>query len=711
MAGLIIPADVGGVDNFPVTPEPQAVAKELIIPTDVGGQAQVAPPPQVQQEDPSLWQETKDVVSGAYEDVKSMLTGDLTPEQEAMEEVGDYEAGSFFGNLKLGIANTLAGANPEARKDIMKKVIPGIKFKDTEEGTLAIYPAQGDQPAQERWLNKRGMSEQDFKEIGAETLLFMPAGIAAQLAKTTGVGIPLAAALAGGTEYAKQKILQLAGSEQEVDTGQVAMAGVLGAVPEALTRGVGAFKKGVQKGAGRVFEKEAGRAVKQIEGAPGTLGAREITEQTGVELSLPQQTLAKSAGYEQQVLAGSAGGGDIAEEFITKQDVQLEQFTDKFLDSIATPEKAATAAKQVKSAAQKTFDAKKKIRAEAASPLYKEAMLVKAPIDIALTKKAVADAGKDVLGKKPAYLKELGAKLGVDKKTKPTTAQLHKSKIWIDDQLGKFGDGALGKSEKRELMKIKDTLLNELDNQNDLYKQARQAYIDASPAVTKLEESILGEFVNIPDHKLKQIGTKIFDVAEGEADPKHVLNIKKNLDEVDPEAFSNLLRMQLQKNLRKVPAKGEVSPTKRLQTVFGTKSQEELYKTGMTVAQKKNFNLLKHALKRAEFGRDFGSRTDPMGEARRRIVGGVAQGAIESSGNITGSLGAFIINTLRSKTSQVAQLEAEERIAKIIFNPDHAKALKAIRKLDPNSKKAVTLFKRLYESAAKAQTQQLNKDQ
>ena len=130
---------------------------------------------------------------------------------------------------------------------------------------------------------------------------------------------------------------------------------------------------------------------------------------------------------------------------------------------------------------------------------------------------------------------------------KPNLRKLQNAKIEIDQMIAGFGDKSLGNSTKREVIQIKNALLDQMDEASPIFKEARELFASASPAVNELEQSIIGKIAKIDDTQQECIEKKIFDPEQ--ANVKSVLDSKKVIDAVDPEAWNGLLRAELERRL------------------------------------------------------------------------------------------------------------------------------------------------------------------
>lgn len=207
----------------------------------------------------------------------------------------------------------------------------------------------------------------------------------------------------------------------------------------------------------------------------------------------------------------------------------------------------------------------------------------------------------------------------------PSLKRLHNVKLEIDDMLTKVGDGSLGNTAKRELRNIKQALVDQMEAASPAYREARLTFEAESPAVTQLEESIIGKIADIDDTQLKNVSRRIFDPAE--TNPTVVRRAKAVIDEVDPDAWNRLVRAEIERRIGSIrPEVGtsfENIPGKLNRAIFGTGKQRDALMSGLSGEERRNAELLETALTRASLGRPGGSETAGRQQFIRELDTGV----------------------------------------------------------------------------------------
>ena len=145
-----------------------------------------------------------------------------------------------------------------------------------------------------------------------------------------------------------------------------------------------------------------------------------------------------------------------------------------------------TGADKFRGAAQAAVEKAKTIRSEKASPLYKDALEAGAAVDLTPLREFIKAELKDLpaSGEIAKTLKKVSSL--TKSEGEPSLRLLHNAKVEIDQMINKFGDNSLGNTTKGKVTTAKNILLEQMDEASEGYKAARQAFADASPAVTKM---------------------------------------------------------------------------------------------------------------------------------------------------------------------------------------------------------------------------------
>jgi hypothetical protein len=709
MPELLYSEDYGGTSPSEVSREikpqtqPNGGGQEILYSQNFGGTApeiveeiqqappaQQMPPEQIQpeqpqepaEEEPGFWASFGDVFSGNLRETEETnKVRELAMELHGMTE-NDPEA-----ELKIASALYLVG-DEEAKKDVIRENIPGVKIYDNKKGTTIIETPDGKKAV----LNQPGLSYQDFVGSMGQLFAFLPSTKAASMANTIAKKIAVGGATSAATEYGLQKGAQQIGSKQEVSPGMVALSGGLGALGETVVPVVKGLKQARQA-------KKLGVAKEELkEAAKLTKEADVLTKETGIPLFQAQQTLDPAALEKQSFVATLTGGSKKAARELKIQNRKAFDAVENAINKISPPRVVESAAGRIKTASQAAIDAKKAIRAEKASPLYAAARADKTKFVPKETRSTINQVKADYPegGNMAKLMGRIDRLIGKGQEGQ-TVQKLHGAKLEIDDMLSKFGEGSLGNTEKRELMKVKNILLDEMDEVSPSYKEAREIFSKNTPAIQELEDSIIGKISKLDDTQLKSVTGKLFDPAE--TNTEVIRKARKVIEEIDPQAWRDITRTELERrigsvkvDLGKVGETVENVPGQLYRAIFGNTKQRKILYAGLDKDTAKNIKYLEEGLKRASLGRPGGSQTATREEIKKELKGGIGN-AIRK-----------IFTPVKSFAEVGESAAFDKRVramAELMYNPQWKPKLKELTKIHPNSPKAAKLFNELMKESEK----------
>ncbi len=437
-----------------------------------------------------------------------------------------------------------------------------------------------------------------------------------------------------------------------------------------------------------------------IEGAEKS--TKGLKQATGVEAGLfpAQKTQLPSELIDQRLLTQLDASSRQAVKALEKQNKQIFKATNELVNKIGSEAATEAGSARFRTASQKALDAGKQRRAAKVKPLYDQAIKEGAIVDLKSVRKIIDNALLDAppdgdLAKTMKRIKNLIR--SPVKGGSPSLRQLQKAGFQLDDMVERFGDGSLGNSVKRDVIEIKKTLINQMEEASPLFKQAQKQFQELSPAVGELEDSILGQVSKVDDVNIKNISQTIFDPKGAATDPTAIKKAKQIIDNVDPGAWDDLLKVELNRRISgMVDTIGDADlatkniPGQLRRAIFGNPKQRQALLSGMNKEQRKNFIFLEDVLKRAESGRQAGSPTELFRQSTERLKG------------VAGKLRDRIFEPLKSiqKTGEGAIFDANARkFAEIMFDPKFEPRLSKLRKLDPNSAQAATIIDKMFEDA------------
>ena len=655
---LIIPKSVGGTADFTKpeeTVEPvEERANKLIIPASVGGA--VATPAAIPAQVPNA---------------------STLQEIGAAPELNELSLPSF-----LASAGALFSFDDAEVGDILQSQFPGTKITPDDKGDLVATFPSGDNFA----INKSGFSGQDLVKVLGSVAAFTPAAAAAAIPATLAKKIAVGSLASAGTQAAIESGQVAVGGD--FDKSEVAIAGGLGGAAELVMPAIQGIRQARQTG-------ELGASARELEQvAPSIAAADEAVEATGVPLFQAQKTLVPSQLEKQSFIASLPAGTLKASKELKAQNKAAGQAVDDFLGLIAPPESVITGAEKFRSAAQRAIGRAKEIRSEKSSPLFKEAF----DEGLSLDTSGIVSSLKTTLDDFPEQGEVARTLSKVSQMLTPKVAgtpqslrQLQNIKVEIDQMINKVGEGSLGNTTKANLVQVKNQLLDNMDQVSPVFKEARETFTRNSAPIGELEDSIVGKIASIKDVDLKSISSKMFNPAE--SNPAVVAKAKKIITDVDPDAWNQLVRVELERRLGSIkPTEGETLqniPGQIYRAIFGNDKQSKVLYQALDAEQSKNLKYIQTALGRARIGRPGGSQTAAREEIKKELSGGAVK-----------SIREFISSPVKTITGVGDDAAFNRRVgalAETMYNPKWSPKMKAIRKLSPDSPAAARAMAQLLD--------------
>jgi hypothetical protein len=620
-----------------------------------------------------------------------------TPELGTLPEFGNTPEGSALlaaingGDIKSAAkisAGFLSTASPQAQLEIIQSAIPDAVFETTPDGSTIIETKTESGSIRRSVLNRPGFSSQDLTTSIAQVLAFIPAAKVATLGKNLLQKVVLGSVTAGATSQGLQEA-GIAGLGRETrDLTETATATVLGGAAELVMpaiQGIKGMRQTAQVGAARDEIAQTAQSVN---------AAQEATAETGIPLFKAQQTGIPAQLEKQSFVAQLPAGTRSALTGLKKQNKAAGDAVETFLGQIAPDNAVVTGAENIRTAAQTAIKNAKNIRAEKSSPIYEQAFKDGADVDTKPLNDFIASQ-LDNLPETGEIAKTLNKVINLTKGkggTKPSLELLHNAKIEIDQMLKAVGESSIGNTTKAKLTQAKNILLQQMDEASPGYTEARRAFADASPEVTKIQDSIIGKVAKLNDDQLKQVSSKLFSPTE--TNPAVILNAKKTIQDVDPEAWSQIVRVELEKRLGSVKSTQEAGtvdnlPGQLYRALFPNEKSTKILMNSLDAEGKKNLKYLQTALSRARLGRPGGSQTAVREEIKKDLQGGIAQ-----------SFRNFVRAPISSASSVLEDAQFNSRVAamaKVFYDTTWSADMRSLRALDPNS-----------PAAARAMTQLLN---
>ena len=694
-------ADILFKDNAP-DEEKEAAGRVIDLNTgDFADQAPIEqpPPPSVPQptpfpEEKSFFHDMFGADSRASEELPELGQGGLLSGQDAIDIFAVTPA----------ILTTLKN---EEIADIITNQFPDIGKQYTPSGEIILA---NNNTGAKVVINKPGMSKLDLIQTLGISSAFTPAGKGAFWG-TKGMSAAAPHVLArrvtqgmigaGATQAGIEKLQETLGGQFDED--EMRIAAVFGGVAELAVPVIQSFRRA------KVLAK-TGSTVDDLQTITMDVNSaknsadkvRNVTGQR-VDLFQAQQTLIPSELLKQRLLPQLDAGSRLAATKLERQNKQAYEAVSKLFNTIAKPEVTATGAQQFKTVSKLAIEAAKQRRRAAASNLFEDALNAGADTDITgVTAYIKGFLENSVPGKQQATLRKILKTLKGKKGQPPTLRQLDNAKDNINGLLGKTGSGAEYNKTQRILINAKRQLVQAMEDASPTYKEGMDVYREMSPAVTQLEESILGQVSKIKDVDVKNIAQRIFDPKNATTNPSVIKNAKKVIDEIDPTAWENLLRVELNRRvgglkqlIEDIPGElvGNV-PGQLRRAIFGNPSQRNALLAGMSPAQRSNFIYLDDLLRRASSGRQAGSPTQPFKEATDKLRGSPMV------------LRDWIAHPVKSaqNAGEGALFDRNVRaLTEVMFDTKYAKQFNQLKVINPESPAAAKALTQMLKEAQKDQ--------
>ena len=622
---------------------------------------------------------------------------------------------------------------------MIQSAIPEAVFETTADGSTFIEVPTEDGGTRRSVLNRPGFSPQDLTTGIAQVLAFLPAAKLANLVKGIGARMFVGGLAAGATEQATQEAGIAALGRETRDPTATGIAAVTGGLAEGVVPAVQAIRGAKQAAKLGTKTAEVEAAKKAI--APSQEAVAGLKAATGQEVGLlkAQQTQLPSDLLKQRVLPQLDAGSKKAAAVLESQNKEAFDATSELINTIAGPEVTIKGAKQFRTAAEKAIKSAKNDRSLAVKPLYddafKEAQQQGGQVNLSPINDFVESELKNLVSDDPAsialnsFLKRLKGEPLPSKPSgliigdggtpiiaatkggnKPLSLeQLQSAKFTTDAQIEKSGGLVLNsaqKNAKRLLSQAEKLYVEQLGKLSPAFKRANEEFARLSPAVKEVEDSLLGVAAKVKDVDLQNISRRIFSP---NSNPTVVKNAKTLIDKVDPDAWNNMLRGELQRRFGGIETLAEDIPGELIgnvpgqlrRAIFGNPEQRRTLLSAMTQDQRKNFIYLDDVLRRASSGRAAGSPTAAFGQAIEKLkgVGVVLRDAIFRP-----------LKTFQETGERFLFDRNVVALTDVMFDPKFKPQLDKLRKINPNGPEAGTIIKELLDTA-KASTQNITKDE
>lgn len=442
---------------------------------------------------------------------------------------------------------------------------------------------------------------------------------------------------------------------------------------------------GIGKGASKIANR---RAVQGIDPSVFKTEAKRqaIKDATGIELDLAQVTnLPKLKALK--LWARNFPGE--ASEIIRANDEliagQVDSAISRVLNSVARETDTAILGRNAINAADAAITAAKSEVASRVSPLYQQAFSQGAEVEV----KPVVDLLQEKLltakgSRRTRLLEVLSLLKAPGKKELDTSVQgLHGSKLAIDEMFERRGSEALGGTIRRDLVEVKQTLLDQLSAASPAYDMARRSFDEETARlVDPLRNGIVGVLANVSDQKAATAAAKMF--ADGNVNASAIRTARKAIEKQNPEAWNGIVRQWLEHQFNAASRELQTGEAMNIagkfrQRVIGTRAQKEAMIEAMGPDARALFDTTMEALQFVSRTPTSSSATEfnrLITEEMRGSVGSIARAAMQP--RATG---------IRAIEDNFLQTQAK-RIAEALTDPSKVNQLKMLSEVRPSRERA-----------------------
>lgn len=556
---------------------------------------------------------------GYFSGIRDYVSGDKATEKYGLEGIPEFgstdrgDAGNWWNDL-----NRTSVFDPKVKREMLKDQYgDNIRFEDVNEDITKVYLRD---PKTDKvsvsLLDAPGFSMEDLKGIGTQAAYY--GGTAAG-----GIGIGAKVGLKGMGLLSKMLAAGAASGLQETGLqtiNQTAGRGGYDPVTIGASTLIGGLLPGAVNVGGKVVNSRANATNKLLDSefsnAPTMFKQNQkIADESGIDLNYAQKSGGSGDRATLNTVRDSPEYQYRVDDAFRRQDEQINSKAMGAMDQVSkNKDTLQTAGASGRDAAQGVIDKASEVRSKATEKLYARAESFGKDIDTS----SGFSLGNGMIAKD-------GAKANTSVALKPYVDRIDEAggnytqiKSIIDDMGDDIGELGIKPKVKRALTMVQKDLIEKLEKQNPHYKQAQKVWARESVAVDKLKNGFMGKAAGVnTDLKGATVGDTLFGGAN--ATVEQVKLVKSQMNEIDPNAFKDLLREHMEQGWGKM-AKDMDTPKAVQKAFFGpNKTSRDLVLAGLDPEARKNFMWFYKALDLANKGRAQGSDTAGKEAAKIRL--------------------------------------------------------------------------------------------
>lgn len=555
----------------------------------------------------------------------------------ALPEVQGREFEKAFGTLASG--KLFLASSPQQTVDIIQAERPDASFELDKGGNIVVtLPDPGGEKS--FFLNKPGLSTRDISDFARDVLAFLPAGRAATIPAALTARVAAGGAAGAATSAGLDVAAEQAGAEQGVDPTRALVSGAAEAGGPLIARGLRSLVRG------RGAPVESLQALSEQAKTAGGQAEKTLID-AGLldkELLFPAQRTGDPALLQlQSFLPQLPSVSTKAMAALKQQNRQVANLTENILERIVPETSALDLQQRIKTVARQLIDTKRALRTQKTSSLFKEAFSdantalervdVSASLDLGenilsqrfgpetKTGSAVAALLKRIKRASAANLETLPVPKGAPKGTKAEIVpvgsnleRLHGVKTELQEEIAEAA--AKGQNARVfALGEIERSLRESLKETSPQYKNALQEFIDQTPAIEALEESLIGSVSRLSNAEKTSASNLIFQPGNN---PKIIRATREAITGVNPGIWNEIVGAEIDKRIggafervAKDIAEGNLVnvPARLNASLFGNPRARRALLEGAEPGVRKSLLDLERILEKAARGRVVGSPT------------------------------------------------------------------------------------------------------
>lgn len=612
-----------------------------------------------------------DFVADTARDISGTVTGSTAessyPQLQGLPEFGSTIRPDDRSFIK-DVARSLS-FDDKTKKDIIKEQYKDrVSFEDVGNGEYTIVNLQNqDGSVEKSVLNAAGLSSEDVRSLLGTTAGFIGTELIGRKVKPVSEGVSLLrAALVPTIAEVGMQAIQTSQGMKDIRPLDIALSGTAGGLGEIFNRGLKYFADSKNK-------------IYNMNSLEDTNAAKQAFEEgklaqdaTGIDLFPAQKTSDEYDLARIGYIKTKREGSPVARRAIEQQNKQVEEAADRFARSVSTNAEASLIAPDsIIGASNKIINNQKKAKRIGSTSVYKRAEKEAKPVNTSSVLKEL----DNVSNKYGGLVKEKLEPFVV--KVKDAGGDYLKLKT-IKEEMDNVVKELAGNPASVRLKGVSLRLRKSIEDSNPLYRAANKVYQTESKKIEALENTLLGKLSKITKEQDKTNVYKLIFNPE-KTTPKALKELKKEIIAVDPQAWRDLIRGNIDSNLGKLKPESDAFsnvPKEVRLAIFGInrKSAALMREAVKGTPAEKKLNFLDVALNRAKLGRDKGSDTESKLAVSKEIEKG---GAIAKTiNNTTKLIRAFFTNNA-ADAAQVfsgGRASVKERVlslADTMFDPKY----------------------------------------